>query len=581
MLRLCGVHITGSNLFDCACHMKTKGNMYEWAKPWNPLGGECPHQCAYCLDGGTLIMMSDFTQKRIKDVMVGDMVVGVKQSSSGYKKFDFVRVTEIFNRTSQTIKITTEDSSLICTREHELMGSTAIRHCTDWRQARMFSPLDTIKFITNKSRGGFTEEQRLGYLRGVIDGDGCFYVKKRSVKREKKWMGFDMVCVNKQLMDHIKKEAESLLGVILRVGVKKVSKGGWGKDCPMLTCTKTDEVLLLENNTKFRINKEFAKGYLAGMIDTDGSVGSSRGSIRIAQSKIANSVKYRRILDCLSYLNIPYIEETNVIRILSDFGTRIKFLFEFGLYHSEKSKRLLFNSTVKGSKHSEVICVEKHKEIDVYNIATESENYIANGFVVHNCSTKTMMRFPEVRYKYSGELRLFSDLYKLPNKAKTIFVCAQNDLFAKEVPLEFILRVLQQCNAVIQHRYFFQTKNPRRYVEFLFYIPKGSILCTTIETNRWYPEIMRNAPHPELRALAMNRIDTFEKQVTIEPIMDFDLDEMVSMIKWSGALKVNIGADSKHNHLPEPSKEKVLALIEELQKFTVIERKANLARLLK
>ena len=29
------------------CKMK-KGNMYEWAKPWNPLGGECPHQCAYC-----------------------------------------------------------------------------------------------------------------------------------------------------------------------------------------------------------------------------------------------------------------------------------------------------------------------------------------------------------------------------------------------------------------------------------------------------------------------------------------------------------------------------------------------------
>jgi len=25
-----------------------KGNMYEWAKPWNPLGGECPHKCSYC-----------------------------------------------------------------------------------------------------------------------------------------------------------------------------------------------------------------------------------------------------------------------------------------------------------------------------------------------------------------------------------------------------------------------------------------------------------------------------------------------------------------------------------------------------
>lgn len=197
------------------------------------------------------------------------------------------------------------------------------------------------------------------------------------------------------------------------------------------------------------------------------------------------------------------------------------------------------------------------------------------------CSTKTMMRFPEVRYKYSGELRLFSDLFKLPSKGKTIFVVAQNDLFAKDVPQEFILRVLQQCNYAIQHRYFFQTKNPQRYSEFLFYMPKDSILCTTIETNRWYPEIMGTATHPELRSDAMNRINGFEKQVTIEPIIDFDLDEMVRIIKWAGALKVNIGADSKHNHLPEPSKEKLLALINELEKFTIIDRKTNLERLLK
>jgi len=561
---------------------KSNGNMYDDVVTWNPLGGQCPHQCAYCLDGETLIMMSNFTQKRIKDVEVGDVVVGVKQSASGYKKFDFVQVTEIFKRTSQTIKITTEDSSIICTREHELMGSTAIRHCTDWRQARMFSPFDTIKFITNKSRGGFTEEQRLGYLRGVIDGDGCIYVKKRSIKREKKWLGFDMVCVDKQLMNHVKKEAKSLLGVILRVGVKKVTKGGWGKDCPMLTCTKTDEVLLLDNNTKFRMNKEFAKGYLVGMIDTDGSVGSSRGSIRIAQSKIANSVKYRRILDCLAYLNIPYIEETNVIRIFSDFETRIKFLFEFGLYHSEKSKRLLFNSTVKGSKHSEVVCVEKHKEIDVYNIATESENYIANGFVVHNCSTNRLKRFPVIKYKYSGELRLFSDLHKLPKKPATIFVVAQNDLFAEAVPDSFILRVLSECQINTQHRYFFQTKNPGRYLDFKANIPTGSILCTTIETNRYYPGIMQNSPIPFGRVEAMSRMRGFEKHVTVEPIMEFDMREMVAMIKYCNPARVNIGADSKGNNLPEPSKEKILALIDAMGALDIeVKLKSNLARLIK
>ena len=144
-----------------------------------------------------------------------------------------------------------------------------------------------------------------------------------------------------------------------------------------------------------------------------------------------------------------------------------------------------------------------------------------------------------------------------------------------------IKAIMLQCKKYGYHTYFFQTKNPARYLKYLPDFLWDSILCTTIETNRWYPEIMGNAPHPELRAAAMNRITGFEKQITIEPIIEFDLDEMVSMIKFCEPTKVNIGADSKRNHLPEPSKDKLLALIDALKEFTVIERKTNLERLLK
>lgn len=197
------------------------------------------------------------------------------------------------------------------------------------------------------------------------------------------------------------------------------------------------------------------------------------------------------------------------------------------------------------------------------------------------CSTNKLRRYPVIEYKYSGDIRLFSDLFKLPKQPKTIFVAAQNDLFSDGVSVSIISQVIRECKKHPQHKYFFQTKNPHRLLYFMDDFPRDSILCTTIETNRWYPDIMRNCPHPESRAAAMNRITGFEKQVTIEPIMDFDLDEMVSMIKSCGPLRVNIGADSKNNHLPEPSKEKLLSLIEELQKFTIIDRKSNLERLLK
>ena len=72
----------------------------------------------------------------------------------------------------------------------------------------------------------------------------------------------------------------------------------------------------------------------------------------------------------------------------------------------------------------------------------------------------------------------------------------------------------------------------------------------------------------------------FETFITIEPILDFDLNAMVDLLKQCTPEQVNIGADSGRNNLPEPSKEKVLKLISELQKFTIINKKSNLQRLL-
>ena len=69
--------------------------------------------------------------------------------------------------------------------------------------------------------------------------------------------------------------------------------------------------------------------------------------------------------------------------------------------------------------------------------------------------------------------------------------------------------------------------------------------------------------------------------ITIEPIMDFDIFVMIEKIKEVSPFQVNIGADSGYNNLPEPSKEKILELILELEKFTTVFRKSNLGRLLK
>ena len=73
--------------------------------------------------------------------------------------------------------------------------------------------------------------------------------------------------------------------------------------------------------------------------------------------------------------------------------------------------------------------------------------------------------------------------------------------------------------------------------------------------------------------IASHGIDTF---VTCEPLMDFDLDEMVAMLKACQPKQVNIGRNSvRQVQLPEPDDDKVKALISELSTFTTVHVKSN------
>ena len=214
----------------------------------------------------------------------------------------------------------------------------------------------------------------------------------------------------------------------------------------------------------------------------------------------------------------------------------------------------------------------------MYTFVTHTWNTV-KGECPHKCSYCYMQRFgqrPPVRFDLS-ELR--TNL----GQGNYIFVGSSNDLFASDIPEEWIRKTLDHCFRY-DNKYMFQTKNPSRFLEFIQspVISQQVQVCTTIETNRWYEGIMKNCPPPQERAAAMETASkSVQTLVTIEPILDFDLAEMVSLIRQCNPVQVNIGADSGHNNLPEPDAGKITALINELKQFTVIDQKRNLYRILR
>ena len=208
---------------------------------------------------------------------------------------------------------------------------------------------------------------------------------------------------------------------------------------------------------------------------------------------------------------------------------------------------------------------------NMYNFVTHTWNPI-KGECEHFC-TYCFMRVFSQKPLHFVEKELKDDL----GENRTIFIGSSTDMFAKSVKSDWIIKVLNHCKEYPKNIYLFQSKNPKRFYEFIDFFPKDSILGTTIESNR--NSNFSDAPEPRERAKAMTMLNNVT-MVTIEPIMDFDLEELVFLIKTIQPKWVNIGADSKNHNLPEPSKEKILQLIEELKKFTKVNLKENLQRLL-
>jgi len=171
-----------------------------------------------------------------------------------------------------------------------------------------------------------------------------------------------------------------------------------------------------------------------------------------------------------------------------------------------------------------------------------------------------------------SERELTTDL----GKDRFIFVGSMTDMFGDWVPQNCIKRIINYCNRFDNH-YLFQTKNPRRLIGWLKMFPESTILGTTIETNRITSHISK-APSTYERAYAMSII-RFDKEVTIEPILDFDVYDLALMIKTIGPKFVAIGADSKGHNLDEPSPGKIKELIEEISVFTQVKIKKNLKRI--
>jgi hypothetical protein len=139
-----------------------------------------------------------------------------------------------------------------------------------------------------------------------------------------------------------------------------------------------------------------------------------------------------------------------------------------------------------------------------------------------------------------------------------IFTCSHGDVsFCSD---DFLRLMVARIRELPDRTFLLQSKDPATFARIDKW-PANVILGTTIETNR--DDLCAKAskaPPPSKRHANLMAINHPTKMVTIEPVMDFDLDTLVGWVSDMAPALVWIGYDSKKCGLQSPPLDKVREL---------------------
>jgi len=307
----------------------------------NPYRG-CSHACVYCVSPETLILCGDGRQRPIRDLRVGDEIFGTRVEGA-YRRYVRTHIQAKWATRKRAFRVTLADGT-------ELVASGDHRFLTDrgWKHVANAERGQRPHLTTNNRLMGFGsaaldasdvegELFRLGYLAGMIRGDGMIFRKSYDDgKRVRNMTMFRLALA----------DAEAL-----------------------------------ERST----DRDWCAGFLSGAFDAEGSC--SRGVLRIANKDpefleiISTAMRMWRIEHVIEP---PRTNEVRSVRVVGGLPMRQRF---FAVAQPAITRKLdLTGLAVKTVSDLRVVRIEPLEgEQDLIDITTGTGDFVANGVISHNC----------------------------------------------------------------------------------------------------------------------------------------------------------------------------------------------------
>lgn len=354
----------------------------------------------HCLSAGTMVTLGDYSAIPIEQVRIGDLVIGYEKTDEGIYRTVRTEVLDLHCRAAAVWRLVLSDGSILLTtedhqwfynnggityapiREQAAPKKARIRRMFRWHARLEPSPAQSDGYVD-------------GWLRGVIDGDGHVRRAKVSPYIKERWGGDWTYSVtvtqaykNMDVLNRLRQFAErkrwrtrqrshSIDTLTVSLAAQRATRGnGSAKTCYEFatTATGTPEPT------------EFWRGWLSGMYDAEGHGNT------ISQSAKVNSRKHALIGQALlafGFDAIPLLETRYSYSTGWRFRGGIEELLRFRQLFDPCMTYKLDTELLTGmrTEHPEVVSFQPTGEIRrMYNIATGTGNYFADGIATKNCA---------------------------------------------------------------------------------------------------------------------------------------------------------------------------------------------------
>ena len=349
----------------------------------------CSHACSYCVSGDTSVLMADGRVKPMRDVRVGDRVVGTERQGR-YRRYVSTEVLDHWSTIQRAYRVLLKDGTeLITSGNHRFLSNRGWKHVADAEPGSQRPHLTHNNALlgpgTTVEPPAHDVEYRRGYLTGMIRGDGTLGAYR--ARTGKAVHAFRLALTD---FEAVRRTYEYLAGFDVQTNEFQFAAGD-ERHAPM-TAIRTGRKLgvrairdLIE--WPHEPDDSWRKGFLAGLFDAEGSYG--RRILRIFNtdaSILGVAIEALRALGYPHHVESRSGTKKRVCAIRLVGGLPVQLRFFLSVDPSITRKRTFLGQAIKNSPLRRVRSVTSLGiGLPMFDVTTGTGDFIANGVVSHNC----------------------------------------------------------------------------------------------------------------------------------------------------------------------------------------------------